>query len=260
MSRTALKCLLAGAVVAVVLSLAVQADAQCWGCYRPVTWGCCWAPRCVTPCYTCYSPCYSGCYDGGCYLGWRPGPVRRLLLGPYRWYGCGYSGGCWSNCCWSGCGPTYDCCTGVSPAQPPRTPTPANKPVVEPPAAMPTEPAPVLSAPGATPAPPPVVPPPTSMPKTSGISADQSGILTVWVPYDAKVFVNGYETRSVGSKRQFVSYGLKPGLTYKYEIRAQVVRDGKIVEDARTVALTAGQAQSVAFGFNTLPAEQVAAR
>ena len=41
----------------------------------------------------CYSACYSPCYDScGLYLGWRPGPIRRLLFGPYRWYW----GGCYS--------------------------------------------------------------------------------------------------------------------------------------------------------------------
>jgi uncharacterized protein (TIGR03000 family) len=95
--------------------------------------------------------------------------------------------------------------------------------------------------------------------KTSSQSAENSGVLTVWVPYDAKVTVNGRETKSTGSRRQFISYGLKPGLSYKYVVKAEVVRDGQIVEDTRTVALTAGQITAVAFGFNVMPSEQVAA-
>ena len=83
-------------------------------------------------------------------------------------------------------------------------------------------------------------------------------MVMVWVPYDAKVTINGLATRSVGSRRQFVSYGLKPGFSYKYEIHAEVVRDGKLVEDTRTVTLTAGETIAVAFGFNTKPAESVA--
>jgi uncharacterized protein (TIGR03000 family) len=97
------------------------------------------------------------------------------------------------------------------------------------------------------------VPPKT----TSDTSAEQSGVLTVWVPYDAKVTVNGRETRSTGSRRQFVSYGLQPGLNYKYVVQAQVIRDGKPQDDTRTVVLTAGQITAVAFGFNA-PAQQVA--
>jgi uncharacterized protein (TIGR03000 family) len=94
-------------------------------------------------------------------------------------------------------------------------------------------------------------------PKTSGTSSEESGTLTVWVPYDAKVTVNGLETRSTGSRRQFVSYGLKSGLTYKYEVKAQIVRNGQVLEDTRTVMLTAGDINAVAFGFNT-PGQQVA--
>jgi len=83
-------------------------------------------------------------------------------------------------------------------------------------------------------------------------------VLTVWVPYDAKVTVNGQETRSSGSRRQFISYGLQPGFGYKYVVHAEVVRNGQLQEDTRTITLTAGQITAVAFGFNTT-AQQVAA-
>jgi uncharacterized protein (TIGR03000 family) len=153
-----------------------------------------------------------------------------------------------------------------------QTPTPAKKPVMEPPAAMPTDspptvPAPTLPAPTA-PAPsepglPGALPTPGTspvLPKTTATSAENSGILTIWVPFDAKVTINGLETRSTGSRRDYVSYGLKPGLSYKYVIHAQVARNGQMLEDSQTVTLTAGQVTAVAFGFNTQPAEQVASR
>lgn len=95
-------------------------------------------------------------------------------------------------------------------------------------------------------------------PTTSSPTPENSGVVTVWVPYDAKVTINGLATRSVGSRRQFVSYGLKPGFSYKYEIHAEVVKDGKTMEDTRTVTLTAGQNTAVAFGFTTNPTEAVA--
>jgi len=89
-------------------------------------------------------------------------------------------------------------------------------------------------------------------------------LLQVWVPYDAKVFVNGVATTSTGSRRQYVSYGLKPNFTYTYEIRSEVVREGAggkptIVEDTRTVTLTAGERTSVAFSFNEVPGNDLAA-
>jgi uncharacterized protein (TIGR03000 family) len=99
-----------------------------------------------------------------------------------------------------------------------------------------------------------------SVPGSGGIATQaNSALITVWVPHDARVFVNGYETKSDGSRRQFVSHGLKPGFEYEYEIRAQVPRDGKMIEDVKIVKLTAGGEDSVAFGFNRLPTESLAA-
>lgn len=145
-------------------------------------------------------------------------------------YGCGWSGyyapyyaGC-SSCCggYSSCGCDYGGCSSYQPAAP-ASPTPA------------TPPAP---------------------PKTTGISSD-GGYLTVSVPSDAKVTINGMETRSTGSQRQFCSLGLEPGRRYPYVVRAQVVRNGQVQEDTRTAILTAGQSASLNFGFNAAP-QQVA--
>jgi len=187
--------------------------------------------------------CGASAYDGGYYLGLRPGPIRRLLFGPYRWY---WGGGCWSGCAtYSACG--CGCDGQVAPAQTPTMapgPTPAKKP--DAPASNPLELNPI------TPAPSPTL-------KTTATPAEQSGVLTVWVPFDAKVTINGQATRSVGSRRQFVSYDLKPGLSYRYVVKAQVVRDGQVVEDTKSVTMTAGDITAVAFGFNANPAEQVAA-
>jgi uncharacterized protein (TIGR03000 family) len=84
-------------------------------------------------------------------------------------------------------------------------------------------------------------------------SPADSGILTVWVPYEAKVTINGMLTKSTGSKRHFVSYGLRPGYTYKYEVKAEIVREGRILTETQTVSVTAGDRGGVAFGFNVPP-------
>ena len=81
-------------------------------------------------------------------------------------------------------------------------------------------------------------------------TAADTGNLTVWVPNEAKVTINGMLTKSTGSKRHFVSYGLRPGYTYKYVVKAEIVREGKIVTEEQTVSLTAGDRGGVAFGFN----------
>lgn len=132
---------------------------------------------------------------------------------------------------------------------PAQFPTPAvKKPTLEPPA-----PAPAPEPPASPTTPPAEAPAKPSAGQTS--LPDNSGLLTIWVPSDAKVTVNGNPTRSTGSKRQFVSYGLKPGFSYKYEVRAEILRDGKVVSDVQTVVLTAGQRTGLAFGFNKPAAE-----
>ena len=111
-----------------------------------------------------------------------------------------------------------------------------------PPATAPTPPVAPVLAPSNTGAVPPITPPsgatpplstPTIpegggglLPPTHGASLEgvrgDSCLLTVWVPYDAKVTINGMPTTSSGSRRQFVSYGLRPGYTYSYEVTASI--------------------------------------
>ena len=83
-----------------------------------------------------------------------------------------------------------------------------------------------------------------------------SVLLTVSVPADAKVFVNGQPTRSTGELRQYASSGLQPAAVYPYRVRAEFVRDGKPISEEKTVQLTAGQTGSLA--FSAAPNAQVA--
>jgi uncharacterized protein (TIGR03000 family) len=210
----------------------------------------------------CSVGCYSSCCGPDWYLGCRPGPVRRLLLGPYRWYasygGCG--GGCYGrgSCCTDTCMTATSCCgasnsywgdvqapgpqlMGPAPTPPASAPTPAVKPA-------PAGAAPVMPpADGMSPLPPAVPGVPTTWQEPT---QDTSGVLTIWVPAEAKVTINGLATRSIGSKRQYVSFGLTPGMSYRYDIQAQIVREGQLVEESHTVTLTAGQRTTVAFSFD----------
>ncbi len=77
--------------------------------------------------------------------------------------------------------------------------------------------------------------------------SSDSVLLTVSVPADAKVFVNGQSTSSTGEVRQYVSSGLQPAAVYGYRVRAEYVRDGKTISEEKTVELTAGQSRSLAF-------------
>jgi uncharacterized protein (TIGR03000 family) len=87
-------------------------------------------------------------------------------------------------------------------------------------------------------------------------STSGNGMITIWVPVDAKVYVNGYETRSTGPQRRYLSRGLKDGYSYRYEIQATVLRDGKPLEETRTVYLTSGAQEAVAFRFHPAKAEK----
>ncbi len=84
---------------------------------------------------------------------------------------------------------------------------------------------------------------------TSNRRAD--GLLMVDVPADAKIYVNGQSTSSTGENRQYVSRNLSTGYSYTYEVKAELVRDGKTLEVVKTVDLRAGETANVAFDFES---------
>lgn len=86
--------------------------------------------------------------------------------------------------------------------------------------------------------------------------SSNSVLLTVSVPADAKVFINGQSTTSTGELRQYASRGLQAAAVYPYRVRAEFVRDGKPVSEEKTVQLTAGQTSSLT--FSATPNAQVA--
>jgi uncharacterized protein (TIGR03000 family) len=118
---------------------------------------------------------------------------------------------------------------------------------------MPVDPS--VVPPGATmPAPGSTVPAaPVPGSQTSTMKAD--GLLAVNVPDDAKIYVNGQATSSIGEARQYVSRDLTAGYNYTYEVRAEVVRDGRTVEQVKKVDLRAGETAKVAFEFGSSSTE-----
>jgi uncharacterized protein (TIGR03000 family) len=83
---------------------------------------------------------------------------------------------------------------------------------------------------------------------------DKSAFITVDVPQEAIVYVNGYRTQSTGSHRQFMSAGMKPGQTYAFQVRAVVDRGGKALGQTKVVSLAGGQRSHVV--FDNLESEQ----
>jgi uncharacterized protein (TIGR03000 family) len=71
--------------------------------------------------------------------------------------------------------------------------------------------------------------------------------LVVDVPKDAKVFINGSETTATGTSRQFISKGLKDGVTYQYDVRIVTADKESPMEQTKVVKLTRGQTETVRF-------------
>jgi uncharacterized protein (TIGR03000 family) len=86
-----------------------------------------------------------------------------------------------------------------------------------------------------------------------------SVLISVNVPNEAKIFVNGNATRSSGAARQYISRGLTAGRQYTYELRAEMDIAGQTVSDTQVVQLTAGERTQVAFNL-AAKAEQNASK
>lgn len=217
-------------------------------CCAPIAEPCC-APAPVAPvaeCATCEPVCDTcGPVYGGSYvLGWRPGPIRRLLFGRYRWYSTGYYGGY-----------TYyapDCCGAVeSYDSVPATPaTPVQSAPAVPQNQGPSDSAPSVVTPDSTTTSVLNNTPfrNTSFGKSEAVP-ENSGIVTIYVPQDAVVYVNDAVTSTTGSARSFVSFGLTAGNEYDYVVRAEVTRDGQKHVETRVVTLKAGDQTAVSFAF-----------
>lgn len=239
-----------GVVGLAVLALSTSsADAYWWRCGPPVS--------------CCYGPCWTGCdpCGTGWVLGWRPGPIRRLLFGRYRWYpvAVGCVGG-WAS--WT-CEP---CCTEVATVAPVTATPEAAQPTIAPKVQTPPTVSPsnkvdeeidrmMRERPSPVPAKKPAESS-TLEPSARG----SSGLLSVTVPAGAKVYINGRETQSVGSRREYVSFGLQEGKLYPYTVRALVLardnpvamqsRDQRWVWITKTVYLRAGDRVSLSFSDN----------
>lgn len=82
-------------------------------------------------------------------------------------------------------------------------------------------------------------------------SAAETGYLHVKVPADAKVVINGHPTTSTGESRRYKSVGLQPSATYRYQVQADFIVNGKPVSQQKTVDLPAGKEVTVSFDAPT---------
>jgi len=74
-----------------------------------------------------------------------------------------------------------------------------------------------------------------------------TGAINVSVPAEAKIYINDRETTTEGADRRYVSRGLKNGVRYAYEVRAEL--DGQV--QTRVVSLQAGRSARIAFDFDS---------
>jgi uncharacterized protein (TIGR03000 family) len=186
------------------------------------------------------SSCAGASCGGGGGCSGRRGLFSGLCGGGHkRSRGChGCSGGSGYSCCGAAvsCGGGYGCagsgsCGGVAPAP---APMPAKPPVKKPE---------------------PVKKPPEEKEETLAPTAPAT--ILVSLPADAKLFVDDAATTSTTASRTFVTPALENGKTYGYTLKAEVVRDGKVVSTAKQIEVRAGATSTVTL---ELPAETVASK
>jgi uncharacterized protein (TIGR03000 family) len=71
--------------------------------------------------------------------------------------------------------------------------------------------------------------------------------ITVHLPAEAKLWVNGVSCPLTSDTRTFDSPALQAGKRYAYTLRAEMVRDGQTVSQSQRVELAAGRQVDVTF-------------
>jgi uncharacterized protein (TIGR03000 family) len=99
------------------------------------------------------------------------------------------------------------------------------------------------------------LPPPKKEGKDGTMISPTRARLIVEVPADAKLFIDGHPMKTTAAVRAFNTPELEPGQLYYYEVKAEVMRDGKLVSQTKRVILKAGEV--VRAGFSDMNAEPV---
>ena len=75
-------------------------------------------------------------------------------------------------------------------------------------------------------------------------------VLSVTLPSDAQIYINGRLTKTEGSVRNYVARKLKAGKELGYQVKAVMNRDGKRLVRTQTVRMKAGITRTIEFDFN----------
>jgi uncharacterized protein (TIGR03000 family) len=84
------------------------------------------------------------------------------------------------------------------------------------------------------------LPKPGDKPPKPMTMAPQRATVIVELPADAKLYVMNQPTTTTNSVRRFATPLLVPGETYFYDLRAEAIRDGKLVRQTRRLLLQPG--------------------
>ena len=90
-------------------------------------------------------------------------------------------------------------------------------------------------------------------PSAAAAAPADGALLVVEVPEQATVFINGKETTTTGTVRNFISRGLTTDKKHTYVVRMVVEKEGKPTEKTKTVALAVGQRETVSFTAEAKP-------
>jgi uncharacterized protein (TIGR03000 family) len=194
----------------------------CYGCYGCHGWG--YSTYAGNFCHGCYGVC-SGCY--GAYTSWSYGHYSTFSVyapavtcwGTFGCTGCYGCYGGWS--CYGAALPHH----GYWHEYPPGEIVPQRKGTekIE------------------------ETPPPKEQKKEKKTEEEARAQVTIDVPADAKVYVDGQLMKSTSAKRAFRTPVLVPGQTYFYDVRVEIVRDGRTIVENQRVILNPGQAVTASF-------------
>jgi uncharacterized protein (TIGR03000 family) len=94
------------------------------------------------------------------------------------------------------------------------------------------------------PPPPPVDPGAVVMPPPGPASDTNVAQITLNVPLDCQVWIQGVKTTQIGATRRFVSPQLEPGKTYHYDFRFTYADEGKETTKNEKIEVHAGDRKS----------------
>jgi uncharacterized protein (TIGR03000 family) len=92
-----------------------------------------------------------------------------------------------------------------------------------------------------------MIPPPRIEGTRPESSRKTEAKVIVQLPTDAKLFVDGNPVKVNGEQQTFRTPALERGQAYYYEVRAEVVREGKTVTESKRVIVRAGEDARVSF-------------